>query len=296
MECFEQYQLHEEVATCLAWSNSGRLIASGDRAGKIVIWDVQKREILHVFTSQFIIRSILWSPNDEVIYFAGSTNAVFFYSISSETVQKLLETNLDGIYDLAFSQGGVLAVSGESVTSLDAKVLIYENYHLVYEYFSHSGAIVSSVSWSNTGMSILSSGFDDYTIQIWNPFDPPVKFRSYFPGFREVIDAAWSPNAQYIASCTNWGPIRLHNGDNGNVLFDTGEFMVAGNALSWSPDSSRIAIADGNGGSHIWIVEDNVVMSKDQKDALGTTDIRWSPKGDLIASCNLKGIVNIWSF
>jgi WD40 repeat protein len=67
--------IHNSEMTLLAISNDNKYLASGDNSGKLVIWDLEKNEVLQVLQSseKYAIDKFAFSPNDKYLasYYEG---------------------------------------------------------------------------------------------------------------------------------------------------------------------------------------------------------------------------------
>ena len=61
---------HTDNVTCIAVSNTGRYIASGQQThmgfkADIIVWDYEKKELCHTFTLHKVkVQALAFSPND----------------------------------------------------------------------------------------------------------------------------------------------------------------------------------------------------------------------------------------
>lgn len=62
---------HKSTVTTLAWSPDGQLLASGDRSGRICLWEVHG-EALHVEQLEHEVTALTWAPSGELLL-AGDT-------------------------------------------------------------------------------------------------------------------------------------------------------------------------------------------------------------------------------
>ena len=74
-------------------------------------------------------------------------------------------------------------------------------------------------------------------------------YKSQNPLIRSALcDLSYSPNGEYLLSCTSSGDIVMNDVNNGEILWkNTGlSWWVSGcRDISWSPDSEQVAIAYG---------------------------------------------------
>ncbi|HEY3418395.1 MAG TPA: hypothetical protein VGM23_16085, partial [Armatimonadota bacterium] len=101
-------------------------------------------------------------------------------------------------------------------------------------------------------LQYMLTGSLDRCIRLWNPYTAKV-VRTFGPGLDYMFATAISPNDQYVAG-GNRNQIVLWNATTGAQLYSWatniywgGTYGTGQNALAFSPDSSRLAVACGDG-------------------------------------------------
>lgn len=119
---------------------------------------------------------------------------------------------------------------------------------LLYTYRGHSN-IVSSVSWSPHGTSIVSGSYDK-TAHVWDAKTGTAS-QTYRGHMDKIQAVAWSPQGTYIASASSdktaqvWSP-------SGVMLTTYKGHSDVVTAVAWSPDGKQIASASYDGTVQIW--------------------------------------------
>lgn len=167
---------------------------------------------------------------------------------------------------------------------------------LLARYFPnvHAIAPINQVAWSPDG-KYLAAGYntsDGGGVTIWN-----TQTRTVIKTLSsDQIDAiSWSPNGKYLTvACT---------GSDKLVFWDTAIWQsvltLHSGGITWSPDSTRIALAEspiGPSGKIIQIVSipaGKVILTFTGQGAAYTRSLSWSPDGKRIVSAGNKTI-QIW--
>lgn len=97
---------HKEQVKCLAFSPNGQRLASGDKAGKIWLWDVSTELGGTVFvTCTYKVACLAFGPDSEVLA-SGSTNGtICIWDVKTRNLKSSI-TSEDLVYQLCFSPDG----------------------------------------------------------------------------------------------------------------------------------------------------------------------------------------------
>ncbi|KAJ3413687.1 HIR complex subunit [Chytridiales sp. JEL 0842] len=172
----------------------------------------------------------------------------------------------------------------------------------------HSGAVLC-VRWSNEGGRYIASGSDDNKIVIWEQDRSGVKHVSFGESVEsgteswktvkvlighesDVVDLAWSPNNEYLASCGLDSFIFIWDGSSFDKLrrLDAHQGFVKG--LTWDPAGKFLASQSDDKTVKIWRISDWFIESEIREpyeQAPSTTFFRrlsWSPEGSCIVTAN----------
>ncbi|HEX3641162.1 MAG TPA: hypothetical protein VHV10_07720 [Ktedonobacteraceae bacterium] len=158
-----------------------------------------------------------------------------------------------------------------------------------------------TVAWSPNGEDIATL-WSDNTLQVWNARDGIESFHASNIGWGAGL--AFSPDGgTYLASVDTdttfqlfnvaackvqpgaCQPLRIYQGHKGPI-----------EALSWSPDGTKIASASDDGTVRIWDVQTGKTLSvyQDQTPQAHFTAVAWSPNSKHIVSGDDRGHVQIW--
>jgi WD40 repeat protein len=117
------FEGHNDVASRVAFSPGGRLLASADFSGIVKVWDVESgREQLSFQTGHTGITSLAFSPDSRVLATGGSDPTIRLWDPGSGQLRHTLEGHADWIPDLDFNPTGRLLASG----SADGTIRIWD--------------------------------------------------------------------------------------------------------------------------------------------------------------------------
>jgi WD40 repeat protein len=153
---------HGEQVLCIAFSHSGKLIASaGDRF--INIWNVGTGTLAKKLDIPGIL-SISFSPKDDLIALAKTDKKIALIDASTYGVKLELVGHTDTVRAVAFSSKGDRIVSG----STDKTVRVWDSASgkQVAEIAAHEGA-VNAVAFSPDGKLIASASVDKL-VKLWD--------------------------------------------------------------------------------------------------------------------------------
>lgn len=154
----------------------------------------------------------------------------------------------------------------------------------------------SAVAWSPDGQSLAVVNGDedsDQTVSLINVADSTL-LRSW-GDVGEVWDISWSPNGQYVASCSG-SFVDIRSAATGDVVSDITEETDFAGTLAWSPDSALIVSAGPNKTATVWDVatgEQLYSILEEDSNIWGTT-VSWSPDGKSIAIGSFDGKTLVW--
>ena len=159
---------HTSQIRAIDISKDSSLLVSGDKEGKIVLWDFKNNTILKTLTFQKgIVTSLKFSPDGKYFASGGIDNKVYLYDISNNIVLHVFTDHTDDITSVCFSPDGKLLAAASG----DKTISIYDlmNNQLITTLKGHK-SWVRSIAFCNDGTRLISCS-DDSQVITWNVMD-----------------------------------------------------------------------------------------------------------------------------
>ncbi len=284
------------AVTSLAWSPDGAQLVSGSEDGGVRVWNANTGEpFTTLLGNEREVWSVAWSPDGTQVASGGADFTVRSWEVDTGTIsafykhEEIIFDNIPGVLSVAWSTDGTIASAGSDGTiriPTGARPEVIE---------ANLGSIFS-VDWSPNGELLASASG---TLQLWDVIteEPLDTLSCDEEGIWDSVK--FSPDGHHLAASVGVG------GGTGFVcVWDTSSSELAAKfdglvtALTWSPDSEKIAVILRNYNTNqntieIWAVAtgQTVAVIEEQPNA---TAIAWSPDGRQIAVGDSDGTIRIW--
>jgi len=238
---------HNGPVSALAWSPDGRYLASGGDDGTVNVWNAASASPLQTFSSPYDDRPTSISRISDLAW--NSTALAVLFSIG-DGGRVLIYNPADGrlLWDLdGGSSGGIAFAPDDSRLAFANGEVDFFNFVTGQNERYQAEPLVSAVKlrYSPDGKYIAGGGgvmIGDFSI--WAVATHAL-IVSRQDQTQTIVSVEWSPNGKYVASASldgtlyiwdaaTWLPARIIRSPRGKVL-----------SVAWSPDSARIAYADG---------------------------------------------------
>ncbi|MEO7022183.1 MAG: WD40 repeat domain-containing serine/threonine-protein kinase [Ktedonobacteraceae bacterium] len=195
------YESHLSGVKALSWSPLGDKIASGEKEGKVHIWNAHTRAQVILYKEHIDeITDVAWSPDGERIASASLDHTVRVWEALTGKRLWFWHTRTRDSQSiplaLAWSPDGRYLAYGCSNSEVHVWDIMQKS--LVYIYRRHYRGAVNALAWSPDGRRIASAGHD-HTVQVWGALDGKDAF-PYRSHQHRVLAVAWSPDGQHLAS------------------------------------------------------------------------------------------------
>ncbi|TVQ16467.1 MAG: hypothetical protein EA361_04105 [Bacteroidetes bacterium] len=157
--------VHDTQVMTIALSADSTLLASGDRSGLLVLWDLQTGEPLHQWQAhEDIILSADFSHDGEHLGTTGADNKVHLFDVASRENIATFTDHTEDVTVIRFQPGGTLMATGGG----DSKVILYDRDQrvMVQELIRHTDW-VRDLAFTSDG-NILTTTGDDRLVVSWN--------------------------------------------------------------------------------------------------------------------------------
>lgn len=226
---------HDRVA-CMAWHPDGRLLATGEAGGWVVIWNAQTREPSSHFDTGSAVHAIDWSPDGQVLATGDTVGNIDLWDATTLDHLQTLHGHTRSVTDLAFSSDGTKLASAsaaiDSIVSDSASMRVWDvaqgDEIIAFEGMTDN---VFAIAWNADNTRISSGGGDPYR-RVWDrvsgswiitetpPLMPDYSVRVWdaatgtlvatLTGHSDLVtDVDWSPDGMFLASSSLDGTIRV---------------------------------------------------------------------------------------
>lgn len=226
---------------------------------------------------------LAWSPDGSQIA-GASSDGLHIWDASTKN-QQIIVTVAEGVYSLAWSPNSDKLALGR----YDGKVSVYNisTGQLLTSSEAYISDPVAGIVWNSDGTKVISTGYIEGGIGIWDA--------STLQGI------AGSPGGGFDLEISHDGSTIAESYTGGITFYDssTGEALAGINhentitSLDWSPDDSMIVGGSGTA-AYVWNVATNQVSFTLAGHSEYVQTVAWNPNGDQIASADSDGNIRIW--
>jgi WD40 repeat protein len=234
----------------IAWSPTGRELASGDPDGRIGVWDVVSgAQRTRLERGEKLVWSVAWSPNGDRLASGTNEGSITIYHAESGEPMETFGNHASWVRSVAWSPAGDCLASGAN----DTRVILWDlesgERRRVLE--GHRDRVLS-VRFSPDGQLLASAGGDGFVI-VWRLEDgEPIARHHLKNGWQRSV--CFSPDSRLVAAGGEDGAVRLlrvadgrlagvlegHREGVGCVTFDASGRILASRSVDgrvrlWSP-------------------------------------------------------------
>ncbi len=287
---YESMLLHDSAAPvrATAYSPDGALIAAGNQAGDIVLWDSATGRVAAQFSVQDeVINALAFSPRGDVLAAGTNSGAILLWDVANQVRSEPSITGHTGaVWSLAFNADGTRLVSGGA----DGQILIWDTAtgDLAAPPITGHTDIVFSVTFSPDG-TLIASGSADGTIRLWDAGSGEPVGQPFAAQPNWVWSVAFSPDGQTLVSGGADYTVRLWDVPSGEAI---GQPLMAHTgavrSVTFSPDGTLIASGSADGTVRLWttaaVTDPPLLLAVHQA---AVWSVAFSPDGRTVASGGL---------
>jgi WD40 repeat protein len=256
---------HFNTVRAVAYSRDGKLLASGDEAGWIVLWNVDTGDQVRSWKAHASrVSSLAFGSDDTVLISSSLDGSVQIWDpATGESKGKpLLAHRGDQIDSLALSHEGnqdiIATASNNSINDKSVKIWTFSQDSLTDPRpVSEDSSGVSSVVFSPDGGELVTGGHD-HTIKLWAIGAGVLTLTHAFkyPQDIEVSSVAFSPDKRWIAGAGGGGnaPVILWDRHTYEQhILPTDNLWIT--SLGFSPPDGQWLVAGTGEALHLWNLE-----------------------------------------
>ena len=234
---------HADYVRSIAFSPDGKMLAAGgglpQRGGEIKIWDTQSHQLVKTMQGdKDCIYSVAWSPDGKLIASGSYDKMVKLWDVASGKELRNLQDHIDAVFAVAFSPDGKRLASA----SQDRTVKIWDvaSGRRLYTLGDASDGL-TSIEYSPSGDRIAAAGYDK-TIYVWRLGDTDSSLiQSLIADEGSILALVWTPDGKMIVTSSSDGSVRFRDAATLNPLRVIDHQPDWVQALSISPDGTRLA-------------------------------------------------------
>jgi WD40 repeat protein len=187
-------------------SDSARSLAT------INIWDVDTQSVELTLPTQRNIANVVWSPDGQYLAYSGlQFSRDYVISVSNASTGQLIgdfEGSIARINEVAWQpNGSTLAYVDDLNAVVTTNVSAQGGITYLNEFRAPPTERAYTVDWSSDGTELAMGGTDN-KVYLWNPLLNEAQVFSS-PHHDDVIQVAWSPTGERIASLSRGGVVRV---------------------------------------------------------------------------------------
>jgi WD40 repeat protein len=304
------YNGHSDAVSSVAWSPTGKRIASASSDGTVQVWDAGTGK--HILTYRGHTSGVLavtWSHNGTDLASGGSDNTVQIWNASTGAHVLIYRGHTTVVTSVAWSP------DDRSIASCDINGIIQvwqtSNGKLLMKTSGPQVArgepvACNSVAWSPDGTKIAVG--ESGNVIILNAATGQA-LAEYGNSTGTVNSVSWSPDGTEIAFSQEEDILQIWNVSQiREVSSLTGQAIGDIYAVAWSPNGKMIATANADGVVEVWNPTSNtgkpIYIYRGHADlypghltigsGFAVNGIAWSPNSAKIASASNDKTVQVW--
>jgi WD40 repeat protein/tRNA A-37 threonylcarbamoyl transferase component Bud32 len=283
--------------TAIAWRPDSLQLATGTDMGVIHLWNAESGELsgeVKALPWDHPCNEIHWSPDGERLASGSRFGVVYVYDLAAEKVAWTQKIDRDFVFAVRWSPNGEW-LAGATTSGVDPARLVIWDRDGKEKMRSTATAITGTpcIDWLDHQRLVVGTTDQDlYHFHI-DRSEPDETIRVHALAIKNVV--SYGDGERVFSSAE--GVIRLSRLDRAvetSVKIPTHEGHQI-KAISWAPDSKRVATVSWDGLLGITETLTGKVLHHLAGHANGAVnDVRWSPDGLRVASCDHAAEFRIW--
>jgi WD40 repeat protein len=272
---------HEGSILTLAWSRGDRpLLASGDMAGILNIWNVPEHEKPTTWRGHD--RAVIcgdWDRDGRRLATAGFDQTVRIWDAARGNEMAKLVGHTAPVVTVQWSPDDLrLASAGEDRTVRIWNVIAGR---CERTYRGHNDK-VTSVAWSPDSKHVASASVAQ-GVRVWE-VDPGRDTSIDLGHVAEVMSVAWSPDGRFLALGSSNHTARILDASTGKSIHVLRGHTAVVSAVTWNPAGTRLATASYDRSVKVWDVATGSETLTFGDHAAPVLALAWSADGMALAS------------
>lgn len=284
----------EDQLTTVAVSPDGRLIATGDFAGRIHLWVsgniTPRAQAIQAHKSR--VSSLAFSPDGQTLASAGDEGLKLWSSADGRPLKPALSYTKQ-VWSVTFSRDGKLLASGDEEGHI--RLWNADTHAPIGQPLRH-GAAVWSLAFGADGM--LASGGADETIRLWSVRNTKAPVRILRGHIQDVWSLAFSADGRTLVSGGDDWTVRFWDVATGLPHSDTPIVLHTDKvwAVSFHPSDAQAVSASLDGTLRLWDANTGTSPTQPLRGhSDGIRGVSYSADGQQIVSVSHDHSLRLWT-
>jgi serine/threonine protein kinase len=277
----------QDYISDVAFSSDDRSLATVDREGTILLWDVASGQELWRCQHGAIGRCIALHPDRRLLASGGVDGFLKLWDMDSQKQIRKLDHHSD-VLSVAFSPDGAILAAGCEDGRVTLRCKPFDQ--AIFGSLKANIPVWSLALSSNSLWLVV--GCEDGGISAWQPHSIR-KVWSVSGSAAAILAVAISPDKRLVASGGEDGAVRLWDLSSGS---EAGGFELDDSveSVSFSPDNRLLAACGHDSYVWLWDVNDQDELWYLEGHTAAVTKVVFSSDGRLLASSSNDGSVKLW--
>jgi WD40 repeat protein len=297
---------HTSTTRSVAFSPDGKLLASGDSAGDVILWDVASQQNIRSLKGHTaFLQQLAFSPNGERLASGSADGRVKIWDVETGQFQRAFKAHTREITSLCFSGKGDTLFTGCDDGA--ARLWQLASPPDALDLHGHTDR-VAGLAFSPDSAT-LASGSRDQSIRLWDARTGLEK--RHIKTEKQVVRVAFSPDGRVLASGGDGLQVQLWGASTGKLLRTLRptpdrlrpDLPISG--VAFSPDGRFLAAGGGKPTNYaetdilatiiVWDTRTWRPVAELKGHRRYITEIAFSPDSTMLASASQDRTVKLWS-
>ncbi len=278
---------------CVAWNDTGELLAAGFGDGTVRLFDTGSGELLRVFVGHSsAVRGLTFSPDGQTIASASDDTTVRLWDATFGHSIRTFEGHTNAVNFVAFSPRGDTIASASADNTVRLWDVSNEPGRCIHVLDGHTHGVWSVAFSPDAGL--VASASDDKTLRLWDAFSG--RFLRVLRGHRaSVLSVAFSPDGATIVSGSGDNSLRLWDA----LSAERSRHVLEGHtngvlSVVFSPDGQRIASGSSDKTLRLWDASSGRCLRTLEGHQNRVRGVAFSPDGKTVATGSYDNSVRLW--